>query len=144
MFVVFYFVMCYNHYRGDYMIYFDKKTLAILKCITKNEGITERELRYKFGNDISMLLINFVKEQYVIADDENNNHVTHDKLPYHSNSLFTYYPTSKGNELVETRVFNFWKWTIPTFISILSLLLSIITFLLSIYGNDIIKVHLLK
>ena len=126
------------------MIYFDKKTLAILKYIVKNNGITEQTLVNKFGNDISMLLINFVHEEYVTVEDENGKHITHDKPPYHSSYQFKYYSTPKGNELVETRVFNFWKWTIPTFISVLSLILSIITFLLSVYGNEILKVHLIK
>lgn len=126
------------------MIYFDNETVNILKYIKHHKGVSEGVLVNKFGSDVSMLLIQLVQEKYLIAEDENGNRVLHKHQPYHTTGKFTYYPTTKLNQLVEEKVFNFWKWTIPTFISILSLILSIITLLFSIYGNDIIKVLLIE
>lgn len=126
------------------MIYFDKENVNILKYIKRHKGVSEGILANKFGADVSMFLILLVQERYLIAEDENKKYVIHDTMPYHSSSNFKYYPTPKLNQLVEEKVFNFWKWTIPTFISILSLILSIITLLFSIYGNDIIKVLLIE
>ena len=125
------------------MIYFDKKTMKLVRYINRHAGISDGKLNQKFG-DISMLLINLSKEEYVIVKDEKDEYVVHNQPPYRSHSKFTYYPTPKTNLLVEEKVYNFWKWTIPTFISIISLILSAITFLFSIYGDNIIKVLLVK
>lgn len=125
------------------MIYFDNNTFKILKYIKRNKCVSEQNLIDNFG-DISFLLIDLSKEGYTIAQNENGNWYSFDTIPYHTNPQFKYYVTPKGNELIEQRKFNFWKWSIPTFISILSLVISIATLLLSVFGNDIIKVMLVK
>ena len=130
------------------MIYFDKETLNILKYIRRHKGVTEQVLKDRFerseDDNISMLLIEFIKENYVLAKNESDEWVLHDELPYHSSYAFRYYITSKGNEMVEKYCFEFWRWVVPTLISIISLMVSIVTLLLSQYGTDVIKVLLVK
>lgn len=130
------------------MIYFDKDTLNILKYIRRHKGVTEQVLKDKFerseDDNISMLLIEFIKENYVLAKNESGEWVIHDKLPYRSSYAFRYYITSKGNEIVEKYCFEFWRWVVPTLISIISLMVSIVTLLLSQYGTDVLKVLLVK
>lgn len=125
------------------MIYFDKETMSLVRYIKRHPGVTEEKLNKKF-DAISMLLVSLYKEEYVIIKDENDNYVHHDKEPYHSAYNFTYYPTPKLNQLVEEKVYNFRKWIFPLAISVASLMASGLTLLYSIYGDNIIKVLLIK
>ena len=58
------------------MIYFDKETLNILKYIRRHKGVTEQVLKDRFerseDDNISMLLIEFIKENYVLAKNESD------------------------------------------------------------------------
>lgn len=125
------------------MIYFDKKTIKLVRYIKRHAGVTEGKLHKKFG-DISMLLISLFQEDYVIIKNENDKYVHHAQQPYHTTDKFTYYPTSKLNQLVEEKVYNFKKWIFPLAISVASLIASVLTLLYSIYGDNIIKVLLVK
>ncbi len=114
------------------MIYFDKRTLSVLRYIQRRgeRGVKFEKLRNKFGYDSnSFLLQNFIIEFYVIAQDSQGNWINKDECPPIIESDFRFYSTSKANELIETRIFNFWKWVIPTLISIVALVVSIITFI---------------
>lgn len=118
------------------MIYFDKETLRLLKYICKHKGVSEKTLIQKFGDDISDTLILFVQEQYVLAKDDDGEWCRHDKPPFHSSYRFTYFSTPKGNELIETKIFNFRKWFIPLTISIVSMMISVASLVSSQFGEQ--------
>ena len=109
------------------MIYFDKDMSKVLLYIhrRKYQGVIEHKLHSKFGEDVPNKLIALVQEDYIRCYDTNNNAISFDHSPYTTEWNFIYYSTPKGNELIETRIFNFWKWIIPTFISILALIVTI-------------------
>ena len=117
------------------MIYFDKKTLSVLRFIKSSgdKGVTWGKLRKKFGDDACVqLLINFTNEEYVVTKDSCGNWIYKNEFPIMLDSDFRSFSTPKANELIETRVFNFWKWIIPTFISLVALVMSIVTFIVQL------------
>lgn len=98
------------------MIYFDRKTLAILKYIRRRNkrGVTWGELQRKFGEDTAntFLLANFSKELYTCTQNQNGKWVDDDfKIVDNEYRSFT---TPKANQLIERECFDFWKWIIPT------------------------------
>lgn len=125
------------------MMHFDRRTLKILRYICRHKGVTEHQLREKFkteDDDVSMTLILFVQEGYVVSKDGDGNWCTHNEIPFRTAYNYTYYISTKGNELIETRQFSFWRWIVPTFISLISLAISTVTLLYTIYGDKLIKV----
>ncbi len=129
------------------MMHFDRRTLKILRYIRRHKGVTEDELRTRFkteDDDVSMTLILFVQEGYVVSKDGDGKWCAHDEIPYNTAYNHTYYISTKGNELIEARQASFWKWIVPTILSFVSLLASLGTLLYTLYGDDIIKVLLVK
>lgn len=125
-------------------MHFDKKLIKLLTTIKRNDGIKHCKLLEKFDDDFLTLLIPLIQEGYILAKNKDGKYYFYSQEPYFTDIEYTYYTTTKGNELVEKKAFDFWKWIIPTIISIISLVISTITLLLSFYGNDIIKVILIK
>ena len=107
------------------MVYFDKKTLSILKFIKHSgkNGVTwQAILNGCKGKEVSIqLLENLTREKYIVTQNECGEWVDFEtlekQLPIHQNS-----------HLIELRCFNFWKWVIPTVISIISLVISTVSF----------------
>ena len=129
------------------MVYFDKKTLKLLKYIYKHPKVSHDKLKSKFKDTINWKLedslADFVNDTYVTVIDKDGEPHYYFDLPYDDNLNFRYFTDSKGQEFVDSRIYNFWKWTIPIFISVLSLIISVATLLFSQFGNDVIKVLLL-
>lgn len=115
------------------MIYFDRETLSILRRIyrSKDRGITWGKLQEKYGSGTANieLLIALSKEQYIITKNELGDWVPCDSDWKHTNFRYRSYCTPKGNELIQQRCFNFWKWVVPTLISIAALIISALTLL---------------
>lgn len=110
-------------------IYFDRKTLKILKKIKRsgNKGITWGKLQERFGNDVAniFLLETLSRELYTVTQDSTGAWVDFVKYPTRNlNSNYRSFCSPKGNELLERRSFDFWKWIIPTIISIAALIVS--------------------
>lgn len=113
------------------MIYFDKKTLALLRYIKRrgDRGVSWADLREKFGNDAAniLLLESLSKELYTVTKGHDGNWLDFDApWDHHVYGDFRSFCSPKGNELLELRCFNFWKWIIPMVISIASLIVSVI------------------
>lgn len=111
------------------MIYFDRQSLAVLRYIhrSKDNGVSWGTLRTKFNPSCSVdFLVNLNIEQYIVTQDEFGKWINDDNFK-HTSYNFKSFCTSKGNELIERIVFNFWKWTIPIFISILALVISVLS-----------------
>lgn len=113
------------------MIYFDRKTLAVLRYIYRrgNRGASWVQLMKKFGDGIASpsLLESLSKELYTVTKDRDGGWLSFgpdwDRMIY---GEFRSYCTPKGNELLEKRSFDFWKWIIPTLISVVALCVSFI------------------
>ena len=118
------------------MVYFDKKTLSILKFIKHSgkNGVTWQTILNECKDkEVSIqLLENLTREKYIVTQNECGEWVDfktlEKQLPIHQNSHFKSFATPKGNELIDLRCFNFWKWVIPTVISIISLVISTVSF----------------
>lgn len=111
------------------MIYFDKKSLKVLRYIysRKDKGVTWGKLQNKFQKDANILFLESLSiEGYTVTKDESGNWIDFKNYGIHRNSEFVSYCTPKGNELLETRMFNFWKWVIPTIISVAALIVSVL------------------
>lgn len=111
------------------MIYFDRKSLSILKYIKRrgDRGASWGKIREKYGDDaVSGFLESLSIELYIVTKNEKGAWVDFEKWNHVILDSFISYSTSKGNELIEKRCFNFWKWVIPTLISIVALAVSFI------------------
>lgn len=112
------------------MIYFDKKTLSILRYIKrkKDKGATWGELQKKFGEDHAdiLLLQHFSEDLYTLTKDGDGNWIDFKKWSPVSGK-FRSFCTTKGNEFIERRSFDFWKWVIPTLISVTALVVSVLS-----------------
>ncbi|MDU6307304.1 MAG: hypothetical protein E6579_11640 [Clostridium sp.] len=108
------------------MIYFDRKTLLILWCIKRSgdNGVTWGYLRKKYGEDDanSFLLESLSKELYTVTKDQNGEWISEWNTAIYDS--FRSFCTAKGNEILEKRLFDFWKWIIPTLISVAALVVS--------------------
>lgn len=113
------------------VIYFDRKTLSILRYIHRrgSRGATWGQLYKKFGEDAAnpYLLESLSTELYTATKGHDGKWLSFDahwdKIVYDD---FRSYCTPKGNELLEKRLFDFWKWVIPTLISVVALCFSFI------------------
>lgn len=111
------------------MIYFDRKTLDILIYIKlhSRKGASWDKIQHRFGEDSanSFLLQNLSKELYTVTKGQNGKWINFEK----ENPIicgFYSFITPKGNEFIEKRYFDFWKWIIPTLISISALIVSVL------------------
>ena len=86
------------------------------------------------------MLESLTMEKYIVTQNEKGEWVDFDDLGGHLSENFRSYCSPRGNELLEKRVFDFWKWVIPTIISTLALIVSV----LSAAFPGIIKVLLLE
>ena len=112
------------------MVVFDSRTLQILKYIYhhNNNGTSWAKLQKKFGEDEanSFLLEALNKEQYLVTKDIEGQWIDFEKSQLIMDSRFVSFATPKANEIIEQKYNDFWKWIIPTFISVAALFISIL------------------
>jgi len=113
------------------MIYFDKKTLALVRYIKRNgnKGVTWNKLAKKFSDDLAnpILLISLSKELYIITKNQNGEWISFDNYKDVICGDFRSFSTPKANEMIERKCFDFWKWIIPTVISVAALIISVLS-----------------
>jgi len=113
-------------------IYIDKQTLRILKLVkkSKDKGITWGEIQTRVGkkdnNKCCSLLLILSMAQYIATYDQKDQLVYFDQNAMRIDPTFRSFCLSKGNELLEKRSLDFWRWSIPLFTSIAALAISII------------------
>lgn len=127
-------------------MYFDRNTIRILKYIYRcgEKGAEWSDIFKKFKYATPAMLFAFNTDLYALAYYQNKTPISPAVMQLENIKGVRSYCTPKCNQFLEERSFNFWKWTIPTFISLLSLLISIVTFWYTIYGNDVLKVTILN
>ena len=112
------------------MIHFDRKTLGILRLINRrgDRGATWGLTMKRFPKDPSIFLLEALTvELYIVTKNERGDWIRFDENfgPHRSND-FVSYSTPKGRELLERMSFDFWKWIVPTLISVAALAISCI------------------
>lgn len=122
-------------------IYFDRKTVKILRYIKWHRNKTLGDLLNKFDKDgLTMLFINLCQADYLICEHPDGSRENYkNSIPYNSEDGDTFWISPKGNKLLEDRFDRLWQWSIPTLISVAALIMSI----LSAINPGIIKVLLL-
>ena len=114
------------------MIYIDKKTLKILRYIkrSKDNGVSWGTLRKKFGEETadSTLLSALSKEEYTATKNEKGEWVYPDEFKIVGDD-FRSFTLPKANQIIERECFDFWKWIIPTLISVAALIISALALL---------------
>ena len=133
------------------MIYFDKDTLSVLKHIYKkgDNGATWAELRTKFDDHANIFLLEALsRELYTVTKDKTEKSNFDKWIDFNTwegpdCSNFISFISPRGKELLQKRSFDFWKWMIPTIISLLALALSVLTFIFTVGVDKIVKVLLL-
>lgn len=110
-------------------IYFDHKAVAVLRAIRRSgdNGITWGKLQKRFGENADVFFLeNLSAELYILTKNEQGKWIDYTNEPQKVVSpLFRSYITPRGNALLESRDFNFWKWVIPTLISTSALIVSV-------------------
>ena len=109
---------------------FDAFIFKILRCIRHNKkhGISIHEIEKKYGPHANAFLIQLLmNDEYVVVMRTPYSPLLpeqHEEVLKHPE--YKVYCTHKGLALLEQRFFDFWKWVIPTLISIAALIVSVI------------------
>jgi len=111
------------------LIHFDRETLSILRYIKRcgKKGASWSNIQKRFGEDVAniFLLEQFNKELYTITQDSSGKWIDFSQQTSVVSGPRSFI-TPKGNELLEQKCYSFWKWAIPTIISVAALIVSII------------------
>ena len=113
------------------MIDFDNQTVRLIKYIRRQKNATatltdiqlysDKATRKK--EDISFLLICLVQEGYLLAIQKGDC-VRFEEKPYITSPYTRFWVTPRGRKLVEDRFSDFWRFMIPTLISVAALIIS--------------------
>lgn len=110
------------------MIHFDRKTLGILRLINRrgDKGASWGLIMKRYSTDANIFLLESLSiEHYTVTKNESGEWIRFDeKLGPHRDAGFVSFSTPKGRELLERMTFDFWKWVIPTLISVIALAIS--------------------
>ncbi|MGN0629979.1 MAG: hypothetical protein ACI4JN_01510, partial [Ruminococcus sp.] len=95
-----------------------------------DKGISWGTLRKKFGDETAdpALLSDLSKEGYTATKNEKGEWVHPDEFGVVGDD-FRSFTTSKANQIIERECFDFWKWIIPTLISVAALVISALALL---------------
>lgn len=109
-------------------IAFDRDTLSVLKYIYRSgdNGVSWRCLTEEFDHADFLLLECLSKTEYTVTKDQNGQWLHPNGDWTYTDGAFRSYCSPKGNELIQRRCYDFWKWTVPVFISIAALIVSIV------------------
>jgi hypothetical protein len=112
------------------MIHFDRKTLGVLRLINcrGDRGAAWGLAMKRFKKSATFwLLESLTVEEYIVTKNERGDWTKFDgNFGPHRSPDFVSYSTPKGRELLERMSFDFWKWIIPTLISVAALTISCI------------------
>lgn len=121
-------------------IYFNHKSIKILRYIRWHRANTEYKIQKKFGeNANSLFLVNLCKAGYLVAIRPDGRYTDFRDGTLKTASDFSYWVSPKGEKLLDDRFDRMWQWAIPTAISIVALAISV----LSALFPGVIKVILL-
>lgn len=126
---------------------FDRKTVSLLRYMKHHRGKTPSEIFQikKFRDksnpqnttvNICFCLENLYKQGYI--SNNSNLLFASSETPCNFEEFMLksepFYITAKGKKFLEDRFDRYWMWIIPTSISVLTLICSLLTFLFSFHG----------
>lgn len=127
------------------MAILNKETIRILKYIKKHGTPSEGDIIKKFGEDGTTLqLISLCQEQYLLCQKSDGTFEEFTDIPYVTACDYRYWATPKADLLLENKSLEFWKWVLPTIISVAALIFSILSFILSAFNDSPILVKILQ
>ena len=113
------------------MIYFDRKNLSVLLYIyrRRGKGVSLQTLWDRFGDDRAGIFFigELLADGYILVSDSSGRFLLPKEEHFLWSGDFRCFCSPKGNEFLERRFFDFWKFTIPLLISILALVVSYFT-----------------
>lgn len=115
------------------MIYFDRTARSILKRIYRSgkNGVLWSAVESKYGDEYgTSFMEQLAANDYTINKNAKNQTIEPGYDNFKDTSTYRAFITSKGCEFVQERCYNFWKWVVPTLISVASLVISTLTALL--------------
>lgn len=120
-------------------IYFDRKTRKVLRYIKWHPQNTLEELQKKF--DESQLFINLCLTDYLVCTHPDGTYTSfkNDEV-WHTYANDNFWISPKGRKILEDHFDRLWQWAIPTIISTVALIISI----LSALNPGVIRVLLLQ
>ena len=107
-------------------IFFDRKTVKLLRYIKWHPYDCLSDILKKFGESVdSMMIINLCLADYLIAQKKDGTYTNFkdNNLDLFSDDTFTI--SRKGKQFLDDRFDRFWQWSIPTIISVAALIISI-------------------
>lgn len=117
------------------MIYFDKRNLRLLKIIYWHksgitfEAISKKELHQGSADEkkeqLASSIISFFNEGYIGCTNTDKAWIRFTDAIVDVTDDAKFFCTEKGNEFLEKRSYGFWKWALPTIISVLALIVSV-------------------
>lgn len=112
-------------------IYFDKKTIRILRYIRWHKNSTVDEIQRKFGESAdTFLLINLCLSDYIVAVKKDGTYTNYqNKTERVIDGSERFWVSPKGRKLLDDRFDRLWQWSVPVTISTIALIISYITLL---------------
>lgn len=110
----------------DTPIIIDKQTYKIMRYVYHHHEVKLHKIHKKFGREGIACLSMLVSAKYALCKTPNGSY-TFDVSSIDSNGSFGL--VSPGNEYVENRRRSFMQWFVPTFISLLALMISVASFI---------------
>lgn len=110
-------------------MYFDRRTTRMLLFIylSGDHGVSWGTLRKLFKKTANIFVLeSLTVEGYTVTKDSSDTWTIFSDDDIHRDYNFRSFCSTKGNAFLENRIFGFWKWTIPTIISIAALIVSIL------------------
>lgn len=108
-------------------IYMNRKTVRMLWYIRLHKSCTEEEILKNFGDASgSYPLINLCLTDYLLAIRPDNSYTNFQDGNFVTSCNYRYWLTPKGEEFLDNRFDRLWQWAIPTVISVIALLVSVL------------------
>lgn len=110
-------------------MYFDRRTARLLLFIylSGDRGVSWGTLRKVFKRTANIFVLeSLTNEGYTVTKDSSDHWIAFTEDNIHRDSNYRSFCSTKGNAFLENRIFNFWKWTIPTIISVAALIVSVL------------------
>lgn len=127
------------------MVILDKHTTKMLRYIKRKDTPTAGEIIKKFINgDSDMELINLCREGYLLCKKDDGTFTNFVNEPLVTSYTFKYWATPLTDKYLEDKFSDLQRWMLPTILSIISLVMSLITLLYSVLNKSPILVRLLQ
>lgn len=110
-------------------MYFDRRTTRVLLFIymSRDHGVSWGTLHKVFKKTANIFLLEtLTNEGYTVTCDRPKHSITFTEDNIHRDANYRSFCSTKGRAFLENRIFNFWKWTIPTIISVVALIVSVL------------------